>query len=126
MTFTNFGCRSAHWSSTRLATVLPVAQVVLDEAAHQGHLLGLGQRLQAHQFHVAAVLGEVALLVQHVGDAADMPAAKLRPVLPSTTTMPPVMYSQPWSPTPSTTVLDAAVAHRETFARQAADVGLAA
>src|SRR5213076_1653053 len=33
-----------------------------------------------------------------------MPAAKLRPVAPSTTTRPPVMYSQPWSPTPSTTV----------------------
>ena len=32
-----------------------------------------------------------------------MPAAKLRPVGPSTTTRPPVMYSQPWSPTPSTT-----------------------
>ena len=29
--------------------------------------------------------------------------AKLRPVGPRTTTMPPVMYSQPWSPTPSTT-----------------------
>ena len=33
----------------------------------------------------------------------DMPAAKLRPVLPSTTTVPPVMYSQPWSPVPSAT-----------------------
>ena len=32
-----------------------------------------------------------------------MPAAKLRPVGPSTTTVPPVMYSQPWSPTASTT-----------------------
>src|SRR4051794_30920698 len=32
-----------------------------------------------------------------------MPAAKLRPVGPRTTTRPPVMYSQPWSPTPSTT-----------------------
>ena len=32
-----------------------------------------------------------------------MPAAKLRPTPPSTTTRPPVMYSQPWSPTPSTT-----------------------
>src|ERR1700761_7801841 len=33
----------------------------------------------------------------------DIPAAKLRPVTPSTTTVPPVMYSQPWSPQPSTT-----------------------
>ena len=34
-----------------------------------------------------------------------MPAAKLRPVAPRITTRPPVMYSQPWSPTPSTTAL---------------------
>ena len=33
----------------------------------------------------------------------DMPAAKLRPVLPSTTRRPPVMYSAAWSPTPSVT-----------------------
>ena len=32
-----------------------------------------------------------------------MPAAKFRPVRPRITTRPPVMYSQPWSPTPSTT-----------------------
>ena len=32
----------------------------------------------------------------------DIPAAKFRPVDPSTITEPPVMYSQPWSPTPST------------------------
>ena len=34
-----------------------------------------------------------------------MPAAKLRPVGPRITTLPPVMYSHPWSPTPSTTAL---------------------
>ena len=32
-----------------------------------------------------------------------MPAAKFRPVGPMTTATPPVMYSQPWSPVPSTT-----------------------
>ena len=32
-----------------------------------------------------------------------MPAAKFFPVGPRITTRPPVMYSQPWSPTPSTT-----------------------
>jgi hypothetical protein len=52
-----------------------------------------------------------------------MPAAKLRPVGPSTTTRPPVMYSQPWSPTPSTTAYGAAVAHAEAFAGPAADEG---
>jgi len=30
----------------------------------------------------------------------DIPAAKLRPVKPRITTHPPVIYSQPWSPTP--------------------------
>ncbi len=35
----------------------------------------------------------------------DMPAPKFRPVGPSTTTRPPVMYSQAWSPTPSTTAV---------------------
>ena len=34
-----------------------------------------------------------------------IPAAKFLPVEPSTTTVPPVMYSQPWSPTPSTTAV---------------------
>jgi hypothetical protein len=32
-----------------------------------------------------------------------IPAAKLRPTVPRTTTVPFVMYSQPWSPTSSTT-----------------------
>mmetsp|Transcript_15792 Transcript_15792/g.54910 ORF Transcript_15792/g.54910 Transcript_15792/m.54910 type:complete len:207 (-) Transcript_15792:1517-2137(-) len=34
-----------------------------------------------------------------------MPAPKLRPVLPSTTTVPFVMYSQQWSPAPMTTAV---------------------
>ena len=34
-----------------------------------------------------------------------IPAAKFLPVLPSTTTLPPVIYSQPWSPVPSTTAV---------------------
>ena len=54
-----------------------------------------------------------------------MPAAKLRPVSPSTTTTPPVMYSQPWSPRPSTTVDGAGVAHGEALARHALEIGLA-
>ena len=50
-----------------------------------------------------------------------MPAAKLRPVGPSTTTRPPVMYSQPWSPTPSTTASTPRVADGEALAREAAE-----
>ena len=34
-----------------------------------------------------------------------MPAATLRPVPPRITTVPPVMYSSAWSPTPSTTAV---------------------
>jgi hypothetical protein len=34
-----------------------------------------------------------------------MPAPKFLPVPPRMTTTPPVMYSSPWSPTPSTTAL---------------------
>ena len=48
-----------------------------------------------------------------------MPAAKLRPVGPSTTTRPPVMYSQPWSPTPSTTADHAGVADARSARRPA-------
>ena len=55
----------------------------------------------------------------------DMPAAKLRPTGPRTTTRPPVMYSQPWSPTPSTTTCGAGVAHAEALAGGAQDEGLA-
>ena len=35
----------------------------------------------------------------------DIPAAKFLPVFPKTITTPPVIYSQPWSPQPSTTVV---------------------
>ena len=35
----------------------------------------------------------------------DMPLAKLRPTGPRITAVPPVMYSQPWSPTPSQTAI---------------------
>ena len=52
----------------------------------------------------------------------DMPAAKLRPVAPSTTTVPPVMYSQPWSPRPHTARRPGA--HGEALAGDAAEIGL--
>ena len=48
-----------------------------------------------------------------------MPAPKFFPVRPRTTMVPPVMYSQPWSPTPSTTATRAGVADGEALARAA-------
>ncbi len=45
---------------------------------------------------------------------------------PMTTAAPPVMYSQQWSPVPSTTAMRAAVAHAEPLAGPAAEEGLAA
>ena len=34
-----------------------------------------------------------------------MPAAKFLPIFPNTSATPPVIYSHPWSPTPSTTAV---------------------
>jgi hypothetical protein len=45
--------------------------------------------------------------------------------LPITTTMPPVMYSQPWSPTPSTTAIAPGIAHAKTLAGHAGEVAFA-
>ena len=55
-----------------------------------------------------------------------MPAAKFSPVRPRTTTRPPVMYSHPWSPTPSHDGVRAGIAHAEALARKAGHIRLAA
>ena len=60
------------------------------------------ERLERDELRVAA-LRELRVVVEHVGDAAAHPGREVAPVAPITTTRPPVMYSQPWSPTPSTT-----------------------
>ena len=49
------------------------------------------------------LLRQIAAFVQTYATPFDIPAPKLRPVSPRMTTTPSVMYSQPWSPTPSTT-----------------------
>src|SRR6266436_6130708 len=46
---------------------------------------------------------EIAGLVQHIGDAARHAGGEIAPGLAEHHTMPPVMYSQQWSPAPSTT-----------------------
>ena len=45
-----------------------------------------------------------------------MPAPKLSPTAPRITAVPPVMYSQPLAPQPSTTVVGAGVADGEALA----------
>ncbi len=50
-----------------------------------------------------------------------MPAATFLPTVPRLTTVPPVMYSQQWSPAPSTTASD-----REALARAPVDEEAAA
>ena len=88
-------------------------------------LLGVFELLEADHLLVAA-RREIAGFVEHVGDAAATCRPRsCGPSGPSTTTRPPVMYSQPWSPTPSTTAFDAAVAHAEALARHAAEIDFA-
>ena len=75
--------------------------------------------------HVAA-RGELAVGIEHERHAAGH--ARRRSCArsaPSTQTTPPVMYSQPWSPTPSTTAAAPGVAHAEPLARAAAQERLA-
>jgi len=55
----------------------------------------------------------------------DMPAAKLRPVRPSTTTTPPVMYSPAMVARAFHHRDGAGIAHREALARDAAEIAFA-
>ncbi len=71
------------------------------EALHQ--LLLLLDGLEVDHRQVAA-LGEGLVLVEDIGDAAGHAGREVAAGLAdTTTTTPPVMYSQPWSPVPSTT-----------------------
>ena len=65
-----------------------------DRDAQEVDVVSVDEQLQIDHFAVAPAL-ESSVEVQHVRDPPLMPAAKLRPVRPSTTTRPPVMYSQP-------------------------------
>src|ERR1700735_4264070 len=70
------------------------------------NVLRVLHRLQIHLGAVAANRRKIAPPIPtHPPPPPFIPAAKFRPVCPSTTTRPLVMYSQPWSPTPSTTAV---------------------
>jgi hypothetical protein len=69
-------------------------------------LVGLGRERQHVDHRRVAQLGERAVGIVDVGDCR--PTCRPRSCArsrPSTTTTPPVMYSQPWSPVPSTTAI---------------------
>ena len=100
--------------------------MAFQQYAHLGHIRFRIQRLQIDAGLVASPRGEVALLVVDKGAPPLMPAAKLRPVLPMTTTVPLVMYSQPWSPTPSTTAMAPELRTAEALAGDAVQEDFAA
>jgi hypothetical protein len=64
----------------------------------------LGHRFEIDHGEIAA-LGEIARLVEDIGDAARHAGGEIAPGLADHDDDPPVMYSQPWSPVPSTTAM---------------------
>jgi len=89
----NLGASAPSIRESICARTLGEIGVLGNQPVEQRHIV-VRERIEIHAHRVAALLGEIAALVEHVGDAAVMPAAKLRPHLPSTTTTPRVMYSQ--------------------------------
>jgi hypothetical protein len=85
----------ARWLPVRAAwaSIMPFSWASPASVSHPLHL---------DDFGVDAG-GEGAFLIQEVGQPAGHPAPTLRPTRPSTTMVPPVMYSQQWSPAPSIT-----------------------
>ena len=78
------------------------ALVLLDKAEDNLGILRVLNLVQVHLAAVAVVLKPFKRVV-HVGDAAGHARGEVAPGGPRITTSPPVMYSHPWSPTPSTT-----------------------
>ena len=66
--------------------------------------IAFGGRLAGHA-GVADARAQCAALVEHVGDAAGHARGEVLPDLAQTRTHPPVMYSQPHMPRPSTTAV---------------------
>src|SRR5213079_3299786 len=79
------------------------AQRLREMLLHEGQELPFVLRLErTDRDHVRVEPGgETGRLVEHVGDAVGHARAEVAPDLPSTTTVPPVMYSQQWLPAPS-------------------------
>ena len=77
----------------------------LDELAQRRRcVLGI-ERLRASTISMLQRGANVAVLVEHVGDAAAHAGGEVAAGRAEHDHAPPVMYSQPWSPTPSTTAL---------------------
>jgi len=73
-----------------------------EEVLDRPHVLGVEHGLEVHHAEIAAAL-EVAGLVEHVGEAAGHAGREVPARLADDDHAPAVMYSQPWSPAPSTT-----------------------
>ena len=121
MTLVNCALRLGQSASTEVATALPV-KCACRAITSRSQARSSGSSRCSSTISVLTVAGSRP---STNAMPPDMPAAMLRPVLPSTTTRPPVMYSQAWSPTPSTTVSAPELRAAEPLAHPAAQVHLA-
>ncbi len=80
-------------------------RVFFYQRGKDAHILGSHQWLKINRSKVAALLVEVAALVIHVCDAAAHACCKISAAWAKHNHHALVMYSQPWSPTPSTTAV---------------------
>ena len=126
MTFTKRGSAASQSRSTRAATGEPVRSVVLLDQRAQ--LLGvrLVDRRRSRRAPCCSARRRRRPRRARRRRRRSCRPRSCGPVGPSTTTRPPVMYSQPWSPTPSTTALRARVADREALAGEPAEERAAA
>ena len=99
--------------------------VPLDQGLDEKYVLA-SHRSIVDQFGVDPLAEGAGRGHRHRRSRPTSPAPKFRPVGPSTTTRPPVMYSHPWSPTPSTTAIGAGVAHAKALPHLAPDEHFAA
>ena len=82
-----------------------IIHVLLNQTAQRSDVLFLEHGFQIDARKIAAVPENAPSSSKTYAIPPLMPAAKFLPVEPRITIVPLVMYSQPWSPTPSTTAV---------------------
>ena len=100
---TSAGSRSQLASSPAPYPGRCVLDVALEIRFHRRGRRRLGERLHVDQIQVAPRQWSRRLGRRGRPCGRTYPRPKLRPISPNNSTLPPVMYSQPWSPIPSTT-----------------------